>query len=172
MWDTPIEGNCPLVKLLHGGQKVVSVLDNITPVVPIKIHALLVMYTVESQLIQPKSGWAVNRKIPYMGRKLRATPNFLRMCAYSLQIAHHQNGFQFRTSPSCSSSPQEDPEIGRGCREQNCSWRGMWSLLLQPDRQFENPAVVLYEFVLFLQVIQRPANAIKEMLENRQSGTL
>ena len=38
MWDTPIEGNCPLVKLLHGGQKVVSVLDNITPVVPIKIH--------------------------------------------------------------------------------------------------------------------------------------
>ena len=40
-----------------------------------------------------------------------------------------QNGFQFRTSPSCSSSPQEDPEIGRGCREQNCSWRGMWSLL-------------------------------------------
>ena len=31
----------------------VSVLDNITPVVPIKIHALLVMYTGESQLIQP-----------------------------------------------------------------------------------------------------------------------
>ena len=31
----------------------VSVLDNITPVVPIKIHALLVMYTGESQLVQP-----------------------------------------------------------------------------------------------------------------------
>ena len=64
-----------------------------------------------------------------MGHKLRATPNFLRMCAYSLQIAHHQNGFQFRTSPGCSSPAQEDPEIGRGCCEQNCSWRGMWYLL-------------------------------------------
>ena len=78
------------------------------------------------------------------------------------------------------SPPQEDSEARGGSGEQNCSWRGIALNASSPISRNPSPCVQTMQtlylimdnepvYIKFpiLQVIQRPANALKEMIENR-----